>query len=138
MLNLKEFFGENIGKIIIYKNTCVYRVDKLNDILGVIIPHFDKYPLVTQKLADYILFKEIVSLMKNKEHLGLDGLKKVLSLRASLNFGLSSELKDKFSNIEAVKRPLIIDKNIPSPFWMAGFTNKIYIFYASPPGTFLS
>lgn len=90
MLNLKDFFCENIGKIVISKDTCTYRVDKLNDIFEVIIPHFDKYPLVTQKLADYILFKEIVNLMKNKEHLTLDGLKKILSLKASLNLGLSS------------------------------------------------
>lgn len=112
-----------------FKNTCTYRVDKLNDILEVIIPHFDIYPLVTQKLADYMLFKKIVSLMKNKEHLTLDGLKKILSFKASLNLGLSSELKDKFSNIEAVKRPLIIDKDIPSPFWMAGFTTRDGSFY---------
>lgn len=116
MLNLKNYFGEDKGKMVIFKETCTYRVDKLKDILEVIIPHFDKYPPVTQKLADYILFKEIVSLMKNKEHLTLDGLNKVLSLKASLNLGLSSELKDKFPNIEAVKRPLIIDKDIPSPF----------------------
>lgn len=129
MLNLKKFFGEDKGKMVIFKDTCTYRVDRLKDILEVIIPHFDKYPPVTQKLADYILFKEIVSLMKNKEHLTLDGLKKVLSLKASLNLGLSSELKDKFSNIEAVKRPLIIDKDIPSPFWMAGFTSGDGSFY---------
>lgn len=55
--------------------------------------------------------------MKNKEHLTLDGLKKILSYKASLNLGLSEELKDKISDIEAVKRPLIIDKDIPSPWW---------------------
>ena len=57
--------------------------NKLVDIFEVIIPHFDKYPLVTQKLADYILFKEIVSLMKNKEHLTLDGraARKILSYK---------------------------------------------------------
>jgi hypothetical protein len=66
MLNLKKFFGEDIGKMVIFKYTCTYRVDMLKDILGVVIPHFDKYPLVTQKLADYKLFKEIVSLMINK------------------------------------------------------------------------
>jgi hypothetical protein len=115
MLNLKNFF-EDVGKMVIFKDTCTYRVDKLKDIMEVIIPHFDKYPLATQKLADYMLFKEIVSLMKNKEHLTLDGLKKILSLKASLNLGLSEELKNKFSDIEAVKRPLIIDKDIPSPF----------------------
>lgn len=26
--------------------------------MGTIIKHFDKYPLVTQKLADYLLFKQ--------------------------------------------------------------------------------
>ncbi|KAG0632544.1 hypothetical protein HOY80DRAFT_1019301 [Tuber brumale] len=72
MLNLKQFFCEDIGKM-------------LKDILEIIIPHFDKYPLATQKLADYMLFKEIVSLMKNKEHLTLDGLNKILSYKASLN-----------------------------------------------------
>lgn len=129
MLNLKKFFGEDIGKIVISKDSCTYRVDKLKDIFEIIIPHFDKYPLTTQKLADYMLFKEIVSLMKNKEHLTLDGLKKILSYKASLNLGLSEELKDKFSDIEAVKRPLIIDKDIPSPYWVAGFTTGYGSFY---------
>ena len=110
--------------------------DKIQDIFEVIIPHFDKYPLVTEKLADYILFKEIVSLMKNKEHLTLDpaggaspGLIKILSFKASLNWGLSEELKEKFPGIEAVKRPLITDKVIPSPFWVAGFTTGDGSFY---------
>lgn len=129
ILNLKKFFREDIGKIVIFKDTCTYRVDKLKDILEAIIPHFDKYPLATQKLADYILFKEIISLMKNKEHLTLDGLNKILSYKASLNLGLSEELKEKFSNIEAVKRPLIINKDIPSPFWVAGFTTGDGSFY---------
>jgi hypothetical protein len=50
-----------------------------------IIPHFNSFPLVTQKQADYILFKEIVSRMANKEHLTNSGLIKILSLKASLN-----------------------------------------------------
>uniref|UniRef100_UPI0030E1EE91 hypothetical protein n=1 Tax=Dematophora necatrix TaxID=2751867 RepID=UPI0030E1EE91 len=129
MLNLKNFLGRDLGKMVIFKYTCTYRVDKLKDILEVIIPHFDKYPLATQKLADFILFKEIISIMKNKEHLTLDGLNKILSYKASLNLGLSEELKEKFSNIEAVKRPLIINKDIPSPFWVAGFTTGDGSFY---------
>lgn len=93
MLKLKNFFGEDIGKMVIFKDTCTYHVDKLKDILEVIIPHFDKYPLITQKLADYILFKEIASLLNNKEHLTLvtfgSGLSQILSYKASLNLGLS-------------------------------------------------
>ena len=45
-----------------------FRVSTLNDIANVIIPHFDKYPLATKKQADYILFKEIILLLLNKEH----------------------------------------------------------------------
>ena len=37
-------------------------------------------------------------------------------LKSFIEFRFIPELKEKFSNIEAVKRPLIIDKDIPSPF----------------------
>lgn len=94
-----------------------------------IIPHFYKYPPITQKLADYILFKEIVYMMKNKEHLTLDGLKKVLSIKASLNLGLSDDLNVSFPNIKPVLRPLVLDKDIPHADWVAGFTSGDGSFY---------
>ena len=62
--------------------------------------------------------------MKNKEHLTLEGLRKIISIKASLNLGLSDELKVAFPRIVAVIRPLILDKKIPSPEWMAGFTSS--------------
>jgi hypothetical protein len=43
-------------------------VRNLNEITNVIIPHFEKYPLITKKQSDYILFKEIVKLMDKGEH----------------------------------------------------------------------
>jgi hypothetical protein len=90
-------------------------VDSIKQILEVVIPHFDKYPLITQKLADYILFKDIVTIMENKEHLTLEGLNKVLALKASLNLGLSADLNTSFPDISPVLRPLILDKEIPNP-----------------------
>jgi hypothetical protein len=53
-----------------------------------VIPHFDSYPLVSKKKADYLLFREIVILMSKKEHLSNSGLTKIISLKASLNLGL--------------------------------------------------
>jgi hypothetical protein len=126
--NIQSFFGE-VGTIVVWKDTATYRVDSLNQILDVVIPHFDKYPLITQKLADYLLFKDIISLMKNKEHLTLDGFRKVLSIKASLNLGLSPKLKVIFPEIKAVNRPLVVGKEIPSPFWIAGFTSGDGSFY---------
>jgi hypothetical protein len=37
------------------KDSIKYRVSNVKDLTNVIIPHFDKYPLITQKLADYLL-----------------------------------------------------------------------------------
>lgn len=128
MLDIKAFF-EGIGKIVISKDYCTYRVDSLKDITKFIIPHFDKYPLVTQKLADYKLFKDVVAIRNRREHITLKGLIQVLSLKASLNLGLSDELKAAFPDIIPVNRPLVVDMEIPSPEWIAGFTSGDGSFY---------
>ena len=71
---IKSFFG--VGSITKHgKNTFQYRVSSRND-LKVILNHFDKYPLITQKWADYFLFKMIINLINNKEHLTIEGLRK--------------------------------------------------------------
>ena len=84
-------------------------------LINIIIPHFEKYPLITQKKSDFILFKQIINLMNNKEHLTLEGLKKIIALKASLNLGLSDELKTNFSDISFVDRPLVEDQQIIAP-----------------------
>jgi hypothetical protein len=63
----------------------LYNVTSLQDLTNVIIPHFDKYPLITQKLADFILFKKVIDLMNRKEHLTLEGIEKILAIKASIN-----------------------------------------------------
>ena len=40
--------------------------------------HFYKYTLLTKKRADFILFKTIIILMSKKEHLQIEGLKKII------------------------------------------------------------
>jgi hypothetical protein len=61
------------------------------------------------------LFKQVVDLMNRKEHLTLEGLKKVVSLKASINNGLSEEQKAAFSDLVPVHRPLVVDKEIKDP-----------------------
>jgi len=57
-------------------STVEFRVSTLKDLVDVILPYFDKYPLITKKHSDYLLFKEIVLLMLNKEHNNLEGIQK--------------------------------------------------------------
>lgn len=73
--------------------------------LAKLINFLEKYPLFTQKpppyggAADYILFKEVVELMSNKAHLSIEGLNKVINIKAAMNLGLSDNLKSEFNDI---------------------------------------
>lgn len=49
----------------------LFSAKSVKDLLEILIHHFDKYPLLTQKRIDFLLFKQIVIMMNNKEHLTL-------------------------------------------------------------------
>jgi LAGLIDADG endonuclease len=103
------------------RNEASFRVNSLQDLAKFIIPHFENYPLLTQKAADFLLFTQIVKLMNNKVHLTEDGLQQIINLRASMNLGLSDLHKYEFPNYNPVARPLIISTKILDPNWIAGF-----------------
>ena len=50
-----------------------------------------------------------------KEHLTIEGLQKIVAIRASLNLGLSDELKVAFTNIIPVSRSLVEMPKIFNP-----------------------
>ncbi len=52
-----------------------------------IIPFFDKYPLKSQKLKNYLLFRQIGLMVKNKEHKSREGFKKIQLLKSKMNHG---------------------------------------------------
>lgn len=72
-----------------------------------------------------------------KEHLTMDGLEKIVAIKASINRGLSDELKAAFPGppqnflgyVIPVKRPIVTlpvgceVKKIFDPNWLAGFTS---------------
>jgi hypothetical protein len=61
--------------------------------------------------------------MNCKEHLTIEGLHKILSIKASINLGFSDELKAAFPDIVAIKKPLVQDQKILDPYWLAGFVS---------------
>mgnify|MGYP006185496677 CR=1 FL=1 len=103
--NIKSYFG--VGNISNHGSTVRYQVNPSIKELLVIIKHFDNYPLITQKLTDYIIWKKIILMMVQKEHLTHVGLEKIVALKASLNLGLSDKLKEAFSGVVPVARPVI-------------------------------
>jgi hypothetical protein len=89
-----------------------------------IVPHFDKYSLITQKLADYLLFKEAVMMLERKIHTTNKGLQAIVNIRANINKGLTPALKIAFPNTIPIMRPLVENnEKFLNPQWMAGFTS---------------
>jgi len=83
LYSIKSYLG--VGNVYSRKSgACVYLVQSINDLV-VIINHFDKYSLITNKQADYLLFKRAVNLIDNREHLTMEGLQKFVSIKASIN-----------------------------------------------------
>ena len=125
LVQIKSFFSE-VGTIVTNHNYgfVVYRVYSLGDITNVIIPHFNKYPLISQKYGDFIIWKNIVELKNKGEHLTIDGLIKIVNLRAFLNKGLSHNLKINFPDIVKTNKLKKPKANIPINIdynWIAGF-----------------
>jgi hypothetical protein len=62
-----------------------YLVYKLSDITNTIIPFFDQYPLLGVKSLEYNDFKLVSNMMKNKEHLTIEGMNKIIKIRLNMN-----------------------------------------------------
>jgi hypothetical protein len=122
LLKLKEFFGCGIIVRKNNRNEISFRVNSVHHLTNIIIPHFINYPLLSQKGADFNLFKQIVDLINNKDHLTEIGLQNIINIRASMNLGLSDLQKSEFINYKPVTRPIINNNDITDNNWIAGFS----------------
>lgn len=123
VLNLLQAYFGGIGKIYAYDNIseAIFMVGTLKE-LRVVVNHFDEYPLISQKWSDFILFKQVLDLMKDKEHLTSEGLLKIANIKASMN---TQTVISGIPNIVPVSRP--INSNVYfnklDPQWISGFVS---------------
>ena len=118
-----QFFLGGAGEIyrIRERNFVNYSICSIKD-LNKLVFYLEKYPLFTQKAADFFLFKQIINIINNKAHLTVEGLNQIVNLKASMNLGLSDKLKLEFPGYQPVERPVINCENvIINPYWLAGF-----------------
>jgi len=94
--------------------------------------HLDAYPLITDKWADLQLFKQVVELMINKEHLTTEGLTKIVNIKASMNFGtMPNSIISLFPVINPIKRPVRADFTIYHPYWVVGYVEGEGMFFVN-------
>jgi LAGLIDADG endonuclease len=124
LFQLQEFFdGIGTFKIDKRRNVINYSVASLKDLTNIIIPHFKKYPLLTQKAADFKLFEQTIELINKGDHLTINGLQQIINIKASMNLGLSDKLKSEFNDYSPVQRPIINTENISDSHWISGFVS---------------
>jgi hypothetical protein len=65
--------------------TFKYEVRSIPDLVTSVIPHFERYPLLSSKQRDFELFKDICKMMIERKHLTKEGLQEILNLAGCVN-----------------------------------------------------
>ena len=79
--------------------TLKYEVRSLNDLIYKIIPHFEKFPLLSDKRNDFKNFKSVCLSMERNLHTEKNGLQKILNYA----FKMNSSGKRKYTKAEMQK-----------------------------------
>jgi len=74
-----------IGKVYNNRQNVIFVVKSIDEIVEVLLPLFDKYPLRGSKLVGYNIFKTVALMIKEKKHLTLEGLIQILNLSYFMN-----------------------------------------------------
>lgn len=116
----KNYF--KVGQITIHKYEARLEIMGFKNAIQYVIPHFDKYSQITQKQADYILWKNIIMFQNSKQHFTNDGFVQCLSFKASLNKGQNDTLKTLYPAIIPISRPIVQLPDTINTYWLSGFT----------------
>ncbi len=86
IVKIQEFFKGN-GYIVQDKNNMIvqYNIVSHSIINQIVIPTFDTYMFYGNKLANYLIWKEILGLINTKAHLTAEGLDKIRYLKSQIN-----------------------------------------------------
>lgn len=109
---IQSYLG--VGDISYSSNMVKFRVRSIQG-CKVILKHFDKYPLITNKLYDYLLWRQVLMIIDGKEHLTEQGLRRIVAIKAAMNLGLSDKLKEAFLDIVPVNRYSVTERGLLSP-----------------------
>jgi hypothetical protein len=83
------------------EDTCSISIGDRDILLNKVIPLFDKYPLLTKKRYDYMLWREAFFLNIDKSLVKTEKMNKIIQLKAKLNKYAKEDLS-LYPNIENI------------------------------------
>jgi len=84
LYGIKSYFNEK-GSITSHNYISRYKVSSISDIITYIIPHFDKYPLLSSKQLNYLDFKKAIKIIEEGEHLSIKGITDLKQIASEMN-----------------------------------------------------
>ncbi|MDO8664490.1 MAG: LAGLIDADG family homing endonuclease [Candidatus Liptonbacteria bacterium] len=82
---IKKYFGCGYIRRDYADKTVKFEIRDHNDLLGKVIPHFERFPFLSRKQKDFELFKKICKIIHKGKHLEKDGFIKILDLAYQMN-----------------------------------------------------
>ncbi len=82
---MQDYFGCGSIRPDRSDKTLKWETRRLEDILGLVIPHFDRYPLLSGKRLDFERFADVCRAMAVGEHRTRDGLTRIVELVSGMN-----------------------------------------------------
>lgn len=84
---IRSFFNES-GTISVRKSrkSAIYQIRDLNSLMKEVIPHFNRYPLISQKQKDYKVFSMVLVPLLNNRQFSDRGIMKIVKLKSLLNW----------------------------------------------------
>ena len=123
LYQIQTFFG-GVGTVI---NSSIRKVSRytivgIKDINNKVLPHFDKYPLQSEKDIDLKYWKDCIIIMTSKGHLTQEGIEEIISNKTAMNKGISDKIRASFlNNTELVRPKYVHRKEMLEPNWICGF-----------------
>jgi len=68
-----------------FNDTVTLAITKTSELIEVIIPFFEKYPVQGLKSLDFSDFKKVAMMIDAKEHLTIEGLNRILEIKLNMN-----------------------------------------------------
>jgi len=81
---LKSFFGCGVVRVN-HEDRYELRIRKLEHLVNIVVPFFEKHSLLTQKKHDFLKFRKIVLLISQNKHLDKEGIIRIIEIAEKMN-----------------------------------------------------
>jgi len=80
LFRIRDYFGCGSIRVSRKDNTYKYEVRSVGELFSKVVPHFEKYPLQTEKKRDFYALKKVIEIMHNKQHTTPEGLRQIFEI----------------------------------------------------------